>query len=210
MWSMVAAGALAAGASLAAPATAYENNFDDAAIGQVPEGFLVINGAFAVAEEGGNKYLELASAPLDSFGVLFGAAATDDVSVTARVFGMSTGRRHPAFGVGLGGVSGFKLQVTPAKKAIELYLGDLVVASAAWEWKAAQWTWLRLQIRKADASLWVVEGRAWAEGQAEPADWAIRFERKSPPVSGKAGVWGKPFAGTPIRFDNLEVIPLQP
>lgn len=210
MRSMVAAGALVAGACLAAPAAAYENNLDASTVGQLPEGFLVINGVFAVAQEGGNKFLELPGAPLDSFGVLFGAPATNDVSVTARVFGTSQGRRHPAFGVGLGGVSGFKLQVTPAKKALELYLGDLVVASAAWEWKAAQWTWLRLQIRKAEASLWVVEGKAWIEGQPEPADWAIRFERKSPPISGKAGVWGKPFAGTPIRFDNLEVTFLQP
>lgn len=207
---LVAASMFASCASLAAPATTYENNFDDAAVGQVPDGFVVINGEFTVAEDGGNKFLELPGAPLDSFGVLFGPAATDGASVTARFFGTSKGRRHPAFGVGLGGVSGFKLQVTPAKKAVELYLGDLVVASAAWEWRSGQWTHLRLQIRKAAASSWVVEGRVWAEGQAEPSDWAIRFEPKDPPISGKAGVWGKPFADTPIRFDDVKVTPTHP
>src|SRR5438874_13641621 len=50
----------------------YENNFEKAEVGKVPEDFLVLDGAFTVKEEGGNKFLELPGAPLDTFGLLFG------------------------------------------------------------------------------------------------------------------------------------------
>jgi hypothetical protein len=51
----------------------------------------------------------------------------------------------------------------------------------------------------------VVEGKAWAAGTPEPAAWNITFETKEEPSSGRAGIWGSPFAGTPIRFDDLDV-----
>jgi len=59
----------------------YENNFEKAAVGKVPEDFLVLDGSFAVKEEGGNKFLELPGAPLESFGVQFGPAEASDLAV---------------------------------------------------------------------------------------------------------------------------------
>ena len=62
----------------------YQNNFEQAAIDQVPDGFLVLDGGFVVKEEGGNKFLELPGAPLDTFGVLFGPSEGINVAVSAR------------------------------------------------------------------------------------------------------------------------------
>src|SRR5258708_672354 len=42
----------------------YENNFEKAEIGKVPDDLLVLEGAFVVQEESGNKFLELPGAPL--------------------------------------------------------------------------------------------------------------------------------------------------
>ena len=63
----IAAGAPESGKTL------YENNFQKAAPGPLPDSeFLVLDGDFSIKESGGNKYVELPGAPLDTFGVLFG------------------------------------------------------------------------------------------------------------------------------------------
>src|ERR1700689_2989319 len=85
----------------------FENNFEQATVGQVPDGFLVLDGDFAVKEDGGNKFLELPGAPLDSFGVLFGPTVKSDVAVSARINGTNKGRRYPTFAVGLNGQAGY-------------------------------------------------------------------------------------------------------
>jgi hypothetical protein len=202
-------GALAA-LMLLAPlhaAAVFETDFSKAEVGKVPEEFLVLDGQFAVQETNSNRYLELPGAPLETFGVLFGPSQEQGLAIRARIQGTSQGRRFPAFAVSLGGVSGFRLQVSPGKKALEILKGDVIVATAPFGWKSGQWTWLRLQLRAAGDAVWVAQGRAWLEGDAEPADWMVKAEVKEKPVPGKSGVWGQPFAGTPIRFDDIRVEP---
>ena len=50
-----------------------------------------------------------------------------------------------------------------------------------------------------------MEGKAWNEKTGEPKTWLISYEEKSAPSSGRAAIWGNPFSGTPIRFDDLLV-----
>ena len=183
----------------------YENNFENAETGKLPGDFLALNGEFVVKEESGNKFLELPGTPLDSFGVLFGPTESADWSVRARIFGTAKGRRAPTFGVGLGGVAGYKLQVSPGKKMLELLKDQDVKASVAFDWKPATWTQFRLQMIKVNDSEWKIAGKVWAEGGPEPKDWLVIFNEKEAPPAGRASVLGSPFAGTPIRFDDLRV-----
>jgi hypothetical protein len=187
----------------------YENKFDQVAAGKAPDDFLILEGNFVVAEEDGNKFLELPGAPLDTCGALFGPTEKEGLSVTARVFGTGKGRRFPTFAVSLNGAGGYKLQVSPGKKLLELYKGDTVKTSTPFEWESGKWTHLRLQLRKVKEGEWKVEGRAWTAGATEPAAWAITHEEKEEPVNGKAAVWGSPYSTTPIRFDDLAVTPLK-
>ena len=182
----------------------YENNFESAEVGKVPDDFLVLDGGFAVKSDGKNKFLELPGAPLDSFGVLFGPTEKSDLEVAARINGTNKGRRYPTFGVGLNGQEGYKLQVSPGKKMLELYKADEVVASVGYEWKSGEWTLLKLAVRKA-GSAWIVEGKAWTEGSAEPKQPTITSEQKFEPPAGRASIWGQPYATTPIQFDDLVV-----
>src|SRR5438105_3798476 len=76
----------------AADSMLYENNFEKEEVGKVPADFLVLDGGFAVKEEGGNKFLELPGAPLDSFAVQFGPTESSDVSVSARIYASAKGR----------------------------------------------------------------------------------------------------------------------
>lgn len=183
----------------------YENTFEQAEIGKLPEGFMSLNGEFAVKQVGTNKCLELPGAPLDTFTVLYGPAASADVAVSARIFGTARGRREPTFGVGLGGASGFRLRVSPGKKALELLKDEDVKASVPYTWKSGTWTLLRLQIRKVKDGAWRAEGKAWEQGSAEPADWSLTTDDQTEPVTGKASIMGCPFSGTPIDFDDLRV-----
>lgn len=184
----------------------YENNFEKAALDKVPDEMLVLDGGFAVKQEGDSKILELPGAPLETFGVLFGPSETANVEASARIFATNKGRRYPTFGVGLNGVGGYKLQISPGKKQIELFKGEEIVASKEFEWTANNtWTLLRLQVRKIGDGV-QVEGKAWKQGGEEPKDWQISYSDKSPAPAGRASVWGNPFSGTPIRFDDLKML----
>lgn len=201
---------LAAFVSLAAAEPAkplFQNDFSKAEIRKPPADAMVMSGDFSVKEDAKDgRYLELPGEPLDTFGLLFGPSATGDVSASARFFGTKKGRKFPAFGVSVGGVGGYRLQVSAAKKTLEIFQGDEARHSVAWEWKDESWTSLRVQVRKAGAE-WVIEGRAWPAGTPEPSAWTITFTTKEEPPAGRAGIWASPFSGMPIRFDDLELSP---
>jgi hypothetical protein len=187
-----------------APKTVFSENFDAATVGKLPDGFKVLAGGFTVAQDGSAKFMELPGAPLDTFGVLFGPSEKPPIAATVRIFGTKTGRKFPAFGVSLGGAGGYRLQVSAAKKALEIFKGDEARASVPFEWASGVWTKLRVQIRPAGTGC-IVEGKAWPFEGAEPTEWLIKHEAPEAPIAGQAGVWGNPFSGTPIRFDDLAV-----
>ena len=186
-------------------AAGYENDFEKLTAGSVPEDFLVLDGGFTVKEEEGNKFLELPGAPLESFGLLFGPNDTVGQRVSGRILSSSKGRRSPTFGLGINGVSGFKLQLSPAKKVVELLRGEALVTSAPFEWASGKWTLFKLQLRKAADGSHRVEGKVWLQGSAEPKEWTIGVEVKDLPPAGRASLNGSPYAGTPIRYDDLKV-----
>ncbi len=188
---------------------AYENHFEKAELDKVPSEFLVLDGGFAVKQDGTNKFLELPGAPLETFGVLFGPTLETDVEVTAKIRGTGKGRRFPTFAIGLNGVGGYRLQVSPAKKLLELFKGDEVVATAPFENKLDSWFLLRLENRKVSDGEWTVSGNVWPEKSAEPKESVITFSNKTKPVAGRASIWGSPYSGTPIQFDELKVSSLE-
>ena len=185
------------------PAKLYENNFDKAEVGKVPDDFLVIDGGFAVNEDKGNKFLELPGAPLDTFRVLFGPTTNLNVTVSAKIFGTGKGRRFPTFAVGLSGVGGYRLQVSPGKKMLELYKGDDLLKGVSYEWKSGDWTQLKLQLKKTADNKFTLVGKAWTKSESEPKDAQLTFDVESAPSNGRPSVWGSPYSGTPIWFDDL-------
>lgn len=183
----------------------YTNGFDRAEVEKVPDDMMVLDGGFAVKEDGGNKFLELPGAPLETYGVLFGPTEASGLAVSARIQGVGKGRRYPTFSVGLNGVGGYKLQMAPAKKRLELVKGEEVMASTTYNWESGSWTLMRLQCRKVKDGEFAVEGRAWKQGDPEPAEWQVSRTETTAPPPGRSSVWGMPFAGTPIKFDDLVV-----
>ena len=183
----------------------YQNNFEETQIGEVPDDFLVLDGDFAVKQEDGNKYLELPGAPLDAFGFMFGPSARHGNEISARMFGTKKGRRYPVFGIALNGVNGYRLQVAPAKRAIELLKGSAVVAKVPFRWDSGEWLRLALRVEQTGAAEWTVSGRVWADGKKAPAKPTITHKEAKEPRNGKPSIWGSPYSGTPIRYDDIVV-----
>ena len=199
--------ALFATAALAADVKPlFEETFEKSEIGKAPAGFLILAGGFVVQQDGANKFLELPGSPLDTFGAVFGPNVKPGVSASAKFFGTKQGRKFPAFGVSVQGVGGYRLQVSAGKKALEIFKGDEAQKSVPFEWTSSAWTSLRVQVRAAGGK-WIVEGKAWASNDPEPAAWTISLETTDEPPQGRAAIWGSPFSGEPIRFDDLVVAP---
>ncbi len=204
-WTVVGVATASLTAFLGAAELKYSQDFSMAAVGDPPEDFMVLDGQFTVREESGNKFLELPGAPLETFGVLFGPSNAAGVRAQARIWGTKAGRKQPVFALGLNGQSGFKLRISPAKQAIELLKGEEVIVAKPFQWKSGEWTTLDLQIRAKGSGI-VVEGKAW-QGGLEPSEWSLQIEQPNAPPPGKAGVWGLPFSGTPLRFDDFKLAP---
>ena len=188
----------------------FENDFELANADSVPEELMVLAGEFSVKDIGGNKALELPGNPLEDFGVLFGSAESENIAVRARIHSESSRRLAPRFGVGLDGVTGYRLLVATGQNQLQLLKEQQEMASAPFEWKSGTWISLHLQIRKASEGKWIIEGRAWPDGTPEPKTWSISLEVTEVPPAGKPSIWGAPYSGKPILFDDLSVISLQP
>ena len=183
----------------------YQNNFGQTEVGGVPDDFLVLDGDFAVKQEDGNKYLELPGAPLDSFGFMFGPSARHGNEISVRMFGTKKGRRFPVFGVSLNGVNGYRLQVTPAKRAIELLKAGAVVAKVPFRWGGGEWLRLALRVEQTGEDEWTVSGTVWADDEKAPAKPTLTHKETKEPRNGKPSIWGSPYSGTPIRYNDIVV-----
>jgi len=192
---------LMAGARGAEPVL-FEQNFNALPAGPVPKEFLALAGEFGIVVEGAEHFLELPGSPLDTFGALFGPSNGDPGSLEGRFFGTKQGRKFPTFGLSLRGAGGYRLQVSPGKGQLEIYKGDDPLVGVPFTWQSGAWTWLRLSLAKKDGG-WQVEGFAWADGASAPAEPQVRWEVKSEVNPGRAALWGSPYSGTPIRFDDL-------
>ena len=183
----------------------YQNDFEKTEIGEVPDDFLALDGGFEVKAEGGKKFLELPGAPLDSFGFMFGPSARHGNEISARMFGTKKGRRYPVFGLALNGVNGFRLQVAPAKRSIELLKGKDIVAKTAFRWGGGSWLRLSLDVQQTGDAEWTISGRVWEDGKKAPAKPTLTHKETKEPRNGKPSIWGSPYSGTPIRYDDIVV-----
>jgi len=190
------------------PQSRFAEDFEKLEPGPLPESFMVLDGKFVVKQEEKNRVLELPGEPLDPKGVLFGAPAKDGLRVAASIRGTARVKLAPAFGVGINGAGGWRLLVSPMRKALELFKGEEEKVSVPYTWESGTWTCFLLQSRKTGDKAWKVEGKAWVPGRGEPAAWTITADETEEPPAGRPSVWGVPYSDLPIQFDNLVVIGL--
>lgn len=183
----------------------YSREFHADAVGKEAEDLFTINGEFLVQKLAGHNVLALKPTPLDTFQLIFGPAATENVAVEAHVFGRKKGRRKPMMGIGVGGISGPLLRLNPQARAIELVQNDDVLARANFPWKSATWYVMRLEVQKLRDKTSAVRGKVWEASKTEPAEWSIEHTLTEKLPSGRPSLYGVPYSGKPLYFDKLRV-----
>jgi hypothetical protein len=188
----------------APPPATYHQDFQKSEEGSLPPELLVTNGKFEVHQDGDQKFLQLPGEPLDTFGFMLGADETNSIQTSIRA--TNTGKRFPEFGLGLAGPAGYRLWLQPAVGEIQLLKNDNVKTTKPFDWKPGAWLNLKLQLTKQNNKA-VLQGKLWSRGSPEPKDWTISFEdpETEKPPKGRASVWGIPYSGTPIHFDDISI-----
>ena len=185
----------------------FETTWSQEIVGQEPADLFVLDGNFVIAEKDGDKALALLGTPVGDFGFLFGPRVRGKpVELTCRVFSTRKGRRMPAFAAGLGGVNGYRLRVNAAARNTQLVRGEETLASIPYVWKSGTWTRLRFRAEPKGEEGVTVSAKVWPVDENEPADWTLKYESPEPYVGGKSTLWGYPYAGTEILFDDLRVL----
>lgn len=185
-------------------------DFTSFTAGQEPDLF-ILAGAFTVeAEEGGNHVLQISTGELVDATVQIGDSLKTGGEVVARAKGLQQRRSFPRFGVGLHGKSGFQLRVSPAARAVELLKGEEVIQTVPFTWTAGQWHLVRLRVEAIPNAGWSVSGWVWPEASPAPEQALIEYISEPAPLQGKASLFGTPFSGQPIQFDDVRVTALAP
>ena len=185
----------------------YSNDFESLQNDTFPKGMMEIDGIFKIksldpAKSKRGKILEMAAEPLSENAVIFGPSVKKSATVQAKVKGYRKRRSYPRFGIGLHGISGYRLRVVPSKKVIELVKNEEPIKTVPFKWTPDQWLNLRLKISNHGSS-WKVSGSAWEEGAKEPENEIINHIHEGSPGQGKASLWGTAYSGKVIQFDDL-------
>lgn len=177
--------------------------FEDGTVGDEPEGLFVIEGEFSVIESGEGKAIQIAASPLVESGAILGDSMKGvGGTVSVRVNADKKRRSYPRFGVGLHGLSGYRLRAAPAAKQLELVKNEEVVKTVPLVWTPGEWATIELALLPAGDG-WKVEGRIWGASEKRPEMPALELDGAVAPKSGKASIWGTPYAGLPIVFDDV-------
>lgn len=187
----------------------YSTDLEKMEPGAPPEELFILHGAFTVVEKDGNKFLELAGSPVDSYGVLFGAKDLLTSEASAKIYGTNTGKMFPEFGVGTNDSSGWKIWMLPGQNALILRKKEAEeIARVPYQWTSGAWTSMKLRVTSSGEGKWLIEGKAWPADQKEPQAWTISTTDTVAPPAGQASIWGHPYSDTPIRFDDLSSAPV--
>ncbi len=194
-----------------APAAPAVIDFEKLAVGEVPAEFMVIDGAWTIGDDGGNKVAQLQSEPVADGALLVGASIKGSGTVSAKVKAGKSRRAFPRFGVGLHGVSGTKVRVVPAQKAVELVQGENdIFATVPFDtWKEDAWWRIELTVNEKEGS-WTAEARLWPDGEKRPELPQVTGKMPNAGAQGKASLIGTPYAGKPILFDDVTAATRQP
>ena len=183
----------------------YKNNFESYELNKFPDDMMEIDGLFKVNKnDQGKKHLEMASEPLTENAVIFGPSIKNSATLEVKVRGFKKRRSFPRFGIGLHGISGFRLRVVPSKNKVELVKNEEPVKSVAFKWNPEKWSNLRLQIEFSnDKSL--IKGWVWDDGSTPTVEPVITFSHDGTPGQGKASIWGTAYSGKVILFDDISL-----
>jgi hypothetical protein len=184
----------------------FHENFSNTPLGAEPESLFILDGAYAVqASSSGQRVLTLPGTPTGDYGVLFGPKIKDKaVELRFSFYASPRGRRMPSIAASVGGVRGLRLRLNPAARTLIFTLDEIVLKQIPLEWKGEQWWTVRLRVVPSIGTH--VMCKLWPSSEIETVDWPVDETFKVEHKSGKCALWGFPYAGTEILFDEIIVL----
>lgn len=185
----------------------FDIKADDWSEGEPPKDVFVVAGVVKIAPRDGNKAIVIdPGTELVDASAQLAVSAAGNASIEAKILATKRGRSSPRFGVSVHGMSGHRLIVNPAKKALELVRNDQTLATVPFSWTSAAWVKVKLEAKKdATGDTWLITGKAWPADAAEPAEPLIKNADKNLKGQGKCALWATPFSGEPVFFDDIHI-----
>ena len=190
---------------LAEPKPAETFDFESLEVGTEPEGTMVLDGTVTVGQRDGNKVLLFGPAPLTETALQLGSSARGTQRVHAKVRAEKKRRSAPRFAVGVHGISGYRIRLSPAAGKIELVRNEEVVEAKDFEWESGEVYHMEVSAVQSEDESWKVEARAWKDGTERPAEALFSAAPAKMSGQGKASLYATPFSGSAIEFDDVEV-----
>ncbi|MCH2204525.1 MAG: hypothetical protein MK132_01440 [Lentisphaerales bacterium] len=173
----------------------------------LPDDFFVMDGGWEIRKLVNAYALYLRPFPLRTYSLLFGPEYKEGLEFSADVYTSKRGQIYPNFSIGSHGLSGFRLNVRPGPRGslLELYTNETrLIANAPCRWQTDMWSSIRLQVKEAGNGEVSVKGKLWKRGEKEP-DWQLTYTGKLDLDEGQCSIWGIPYSGRDIFFDNLVI-----
>ena len=184
----------------------FAEDFSKLAVGSEPENLFILDGAYAVKQEEGEKCLSLPGSPVGDFGLLFGPRVRQkELSLSFSFLSSKKGRRYPSIAAGLGGVRSYRFRFNAATRQIVLLRGENEIGKALFNWESGAWCQVRFQALPEDGDNTRIRLKLWKRGIKEPAKWLFDILDDQAFAGGKCALWAYPYAGTPIHFDELRI-----
>lgn len=183
----------------------FDIKADDWTEGEPPKEVFVVDGTIKIAAHEGNKAIVIDPNPITDASAQLGSSAAGSAVIEAKILATKRGRSTPRFGVSVHGLSGHRLLVNPAKKALELVKNDQTLATVPHTWSSGAWLKLKLEAKKGAGDAWIITGKVWPADAAEPAEPLIKHEDKALKGQGKCAIWATPFSGEPVFFDDIKI-----
>ena len=185
----------------------FEEDFSAYDLGAEPENLFFLDGAYSVTENSNQKVLTLPGNPVGDFGFLFGPRVREKTLELQFIFKSDKkGRRYPSIAAGIGGMRGFRFRLNPAAKKILLHADDLLLGDLPFMWKPNEWWCIRFRAKPISEEKSEVKLKVWACIEDEPVKWFFSEVTDFGFKGGKCVIWGYPYSGTEILFDNLIIL----
>lgn len=192
------------------PALPITEDFSSIAIDAAPKHWINATGKFAVREVEGNKILVKKTEPVafKRTRALMGPTNLSNYTIEADVKATEKRRQMGDAGVV---AQRYSLILFGNSQRLELQSWQIEPKrnlKVPFEWKADKWYHLKLEVQNLPDGKARVRGKAWAVGDAEPANWTIEKIDTIPNKQGSPGI----FADAPneVFFDNLKVTSNKP
>ena len=189
----------------------FEENFSSYDLGTEPDSLFILDGAYEVREETEQKVLTLPGSPVGDFGFLFGPRVREKTLELQFTFkSAKKGRRFPSIAAGLGGVRAFRFRLNPAARKLLVYADGRLLGERSFVWLEEAWWKVRLEASPLSEERSRVRLKLWPESKGEPDNWLFDQETEFAFKGGKCAIWGYPYAGTEIHFDELIIRSKEP